>query len=28
MAEELINMQPLGKTTKDILFGLQNWGVL
>ena len=28
MAEELINMQSLGKTTKDILFGLQNWGVL
>jgi electron transfer flavoprotein-quinone oxidoreductase len=28
MAEELIDMQPLGKSAKDILFGLQNWGVL
>ncbi len=28
MAEELINMQPLGKSAKDILYGIQNWGVL
>lgn len=28
MAEELVNMQPLGKSVKDVLFGLQNWGVL
>lgn len=28
MLEELINMQPLGKSAKDVLFGLQNWGVL
>ncbi|MGI6704493.1 MAG: FAD-dependent oxidoreductase [Clostridia bacterium] len=28
MLEELINMQPLSKSAKDVLFGLQNWGVL
>lgn len=27
MIEELKNMQPLHKTGKDIIFGLQNWGV-